>query len=160
LFSSLHSFIHLFQDRRSIIPLVPAYRLLPFQYNLILVVVLSQFLNTSRNPAIMKSPTSILALLAILSSAVSASVLSTTDVATALAGAHDQKALTLPGPAFATIRKLGTGGANANILTASDKPAIDDCVAAARAGNTSSKAGLGGGTGTAGNIPLEVVLLT
>jgi hypothetical protein len=102
----------------------------------------------------MKSLLSILSLVAVLPSAVSASVLSTTNVATVLDVARDQKALTLPGPAFAVIKKFVTGGVNVNILTASDKTAIDDCVTATRVGNAASKAGLGGGTGTAGNTAL------
>jgi hypothetical protein len=106
----------------------------------------------------MKSPLSLLALLAVLFSSVSASVLSTTSVANVLAGAHDQNALTMPAPALAAIKKLGTGGDTANTLTASDKTAINDCVTAARAGNTASMGGLGGGLELPAILPCKYLL--
>ncbi|KAM3079557.1 hypothetical protein ACMFMG_005972 [Clarireedia jacksonii] len=90
-------------------------------------------------------------LFAIVGSA-AASVLSTTNIATVLAGAKSQSSLTIPAAAMAAISKLGTGGANAAKLTDADKAAISSCTDAARANNTASKAGLGGGTGSAGNI--------
>ncbi|PQE05218.1 Acetamidase protein [Rutstroemia sp. NJR-2017a BBW] len=88
---------------------------------------------------------------AIIGSA-SASVLSTTNIATVLAGAKSQSSLTIPAAAMAAISKLGTGGANAATLSAADKAAISSCTDAGRANNTASKAGLGSGTGSAGNI--------
>ncbi|RDL37335.1 Uncharacterized protein BP5553_04768 [Venustampulla echinocandica] len=81
-----------------------------------------------------------------------ASVLSTTNIATVLAGAKSQSSLTIPAAAMAAIAKLGTGGANASKLSAADKTAITDCADTSRANNTNSKAGLGVGTGSAGNI--------
>jgi hypothetical protein len=102
----------------------------------------------------MKSFLSLVALVAVFSSAASASVLSTTNVADVLATANPQSALTVPAAALAAIKKLGTGGATASQLTAADKTAIDTCVIDARNNNTASKAGLGGGTGSAGNIVL------
>jgi hypothetical protein len=94
-------------------------------------------------------------LFAIIGSA-SASVLSTTNIATVLAGAKSQSSLTIPAAAMAAISKLGTGGANAATLTAAEKAAISSCTDAGRANNTASKSGLGGGTGSAGNIALWV----
>jgi hypothetical protein len=85
-----------------------------------------------------------------------ASVLSTTNIATVLAGATSQSSLTIPAAAMAAIAKLGTGGATASSLSAADKAAIVSCTSATQANNTASKAGLGGGTGTAGNIALSV----
>jgi hypothetical protein len=64
----------------------------------------------------------------------------------------------MPALALAAIKKLDKGGDTANTLTASDRTAINDYVTAARAGNTASKGGLGGGTGTAGNIALQVLI--
>jgi hypothetical protein len=83
-----------------------------------------------------------------------ASVLSTTNIATVLAGAKSQSTLTVPASAMSAIVKLGTGGADAATLSAADTAAIDACTTTARNDNTASKAGLGGGTGTAGNIVL------
>jgi hypothetical protein len=57
---------------------------------------------------------------------------------------------------MAAIAKLGTGGVGASTLSAADTTAISDCTTTARNGNTASKGGLGGGTGTAGNIVLFV----
>ncbi|CZR51901.1 uncharacterized protein PAC_01778 [Phialocephala subalpina] len=98
----------------------------------------------------MKTNTSLL-ILSLLAST-QASVLSTTNIATVLAGATSQSSLTIPAAAMAAIAKLGTGGANASTLTAADKAAIASCTTTAQADNTASKAGLGGGTGSAGNI--------
>ncbi|TVY49699.1 hypothetical protein LOCC1_G000285 [Lachnellula occidentalis] len=81
-----------------------------------------------------------------------ASVLSTTNIATVLAGATSQSTLTIPADAMAAIAKLGTGGSTASTLSAADKSAISSCTSTAQANNTASKANLGGGTGTAGNI--------
>lgn len=100
----------------------------------------------------MKSYASII-ILSLLASA-HASVLSTTNIATVLAGATSQSSLTIPADARAAIAKLGTGGVNASTLTAADKAAISSCTATAQANNTASKAGLGAGTGSAGNIAL------
>jgi len=75
----------------------------------------------------MKSFTSVI-ILSLLVSA-QASVLSATDIATVLAGATSQSSLTIPPAVVAAIAKLRTRGAN----------------------NNASKAGLGGGTGSAGN---------
>jgi hypothetical protein len=83
-----------------------------------------------------------------------ASVLSTTNIATVLAGATSQSSLTIPAAAMAAIAKLGTGGVNASTLSAADTAAIASCTTTARDNNTASKAGLGGGTGSAGNIAL------
>lgn len=95
----------------------------------------------------------LLALLPLLSLG-TASVLSTTNIATVLAGATSQSSLTVPADAMAAISKLGTGGANASTLTTAETDAIDQCTTDARNNNTASKAGLGGGTGSAGNIVL------
>lgn len=100
----------------------------------------------------MKSYASLI-ILSLLASA-HASVLSTTNIATVLAGATSQSSLTIPADAMAAIAKLGTGGVNASTLTAADKAAIASCTTTAQANNTASKAGLGGGTGSAGNIAL------
>ncbi|TVY23409.1 hypothetical protein LHYA1_G007368 [Lachnellula hyalina] len=81
-----------------------------------------------------------------------ASVLSTTNIATVLAGATSQSTLTIPADAMAAIAKLGTGGSTASTLSAADKSAISSCTTTAQANNTASKANLGGGTGSAGNI--------
>jgi hypothetical protein len=81
-------------------------------------------------------------------------VLSTTNIATVLAGATSRSSLTIPATAMAAIAKLSTGGATASTLSAVDKAAIASCTSAAQANNAASKAGLGGGTGTAGNIAL------
>lgn len=102
----------------------------------------------------MKSYTALLFLSLLASS--QASVLSTTNIATVLAGAKAQSVLTVPADAQTAISKLGTGGANASKLSATDTAAIDSCVTAARDGNEASKAGLGAGTGSAGNIALSV----
>jgi len=83
-----------------------------------------------------------------------ASVLSTTNIATVLAGVTAPSTLTIPADAMAAIAKLGTGGVNASTLSAADTAAISACTAAGRADNTASKAGLGAGTGSAGNIAL------
>jgi len=83
-----------------------------------------------------------------------ASVLSTTNIATVLAGATSQSSLTIPADAMAAIAKLGIGGATASTLSAADKAAISSCTSTAQANNTASKANLGGGTGSAGNIAL------
>jgi hypothetical protein len=83
-----------------------------------------------------------------------ASVLSTTNIATVLAGAKSQSTLTVPASAMSAIAKLGTGGADAASLSAADTAAIDACTTTARNDNTANKAGLGGGTGSAGNIVL------
>jgi hypothetical protein len=91
--------------------------------------------------------------LSLLASA-QASVLSTTNIATVLAGVTAPSTLTIPADAMAAIAKLGTGGANASTLSAADTAAISACTAAGRADNTASKAGLGAGTGSAGNIAL------
>lgn len=90
----------------------------------------------------------------LVATASAASTLSTTNVATVLAGAFDQSALTVPVDAMAAITKLGTGGTNASTLSSTDTAAIDTCVTDAQNNNTASKAGLGGGTGSAGNIVL------
>ena len=92
-------------------------------------------------------------LLCIFASA-QASVLSTTNIATVLAGATSQSSLTIPAAAMAAIAKLGTGGATASTLSAADEAAISDCTSAAQASNTASKADLGGARGSAGNIAL------
>jgi len=96
------------------------------------------------------TPLAILCFLAISQ----ASVLSTTNIATVLAGATSQSSLTIPAAAMAAIAKLGTGGATASSLSAADTSAISSCTTTAQANNSASKAGLGGGTGTAGNIAL------
>jgi hypothetical protein len=100
--------------------------------------------------AIMHS-SSVIPFLFLLASA-QASVLSTTNIATVLAGATSQSSLTIPADAMAAIAKLGTGGATASTLSAADKAAISSCTSTAQANNTASKANLGGGTGSAGNI--------
>lgn len=89
--------------------------------------------------------------LSLLASA-QASVLSTTNLATVLAGVTAPSVLTIPAAAMAAIAKLGTGGINASKLSAADTAAINSCTSTARADNTASKAGLGAGTGSAGNI--------
>lgn len=94
-----------------------------------------------------------LVLLSLLAST-QASVLSTTNIATVLAGATAQSSLTIPADAMSAIAKLGTGGASAASLSATDTAALNSCATTARDNNTASKAGLGGGTGTAGNIAL------
>lgn len=104
----------------------------------------------------MKASLAIFAALALFSSA-SASVLSTTDIATVLAGAQSQSSLTVPAAALAAIKKLGKGGVNAASLSAADKAAINKCVTDARNNNGASKAGLGGGTGSPGNIVLYIL---
>jgi hypothetical protein len=96
-------------------------------------------------------------ILALISSA-SASVLSTTNISAVLKTVTDQTKVTVPAPALAAIAKLGTGGATASTLSAADTAAINSCTTDARNGNTASKAGLGGGTGSAGNIVLYVHL--
>jgi len=101
---------------------------------------------------IMKGYLSI-ALMSLLASS-QASVLSTTNVATVLAGVTAQSVLTIGPAAMAALTNLGTGGANAARLSTTDVAAINDCATTARNNNTASKAGLGGGTGTAGNIAL------
>lgn len=83
-----------------------------------------------------------------------ASVLSTTNVATVLAGVAAPSTLTISAAAIAAIAKLGTGGVNAASLTAADTAAISACTAAGRADNTASKANLSDGTGSAGAIAL------
>lgn len=83
-----------------------------------------------------------------------ASVLSTTNIATVLAGATSQSSLTIPADAMSAIAKLGTGGVNAATLSTADTAAIAACTTAGRDNNTASKAGLGAGTGSAGNIAL------
>ncbi|RDW75094.1 hypothetical protein BP6252_06236 [Coleophoma cylindrospora] len=100
----------------------------------------------------MQFPTTTALLLTLLASTAHASVLSTTNIATVLAGAKSQSTLTIPAAAMAAIAKLGTGGATASTLSAADKAAIASCTSTAQANNTASKAGLGGGTGSAGNI--------
>jgi hypothetical protein len=85
--------------------------------------------------------------------AAQASILSTTNIATVLAVATSHSSLTIPADAMVAIAKLGTGGATASTLSAADKAAISSCTSTAQA-NTASKANLGGGTGTAGNIAL------
>ncbi|TGO16686.1 hypothetical protein BTUL_0025g00410 [Botrytis tulipae] len=95
--------------------------------------------------------TSAILLLAILGMT-SASVLSTTNVATVLAGVTAPSSLTIPADAMAAITKLGTGGANATSLTAAETAAISACTDAGRANNTASKANLNDGTGSAGAI--------
>src|SRR5689334_4870079 len=89
-----------------------------------------------------------------LLAAAQASVLSTTNIATVLAGVTSPSSLTIPADALAAIQKLGTGGATASSLSAADKAAIASCTTTAQANNTASKANLGGGTGSAGNIAL------
>lgn len=84
----------------------------------------------------------------------SASVLSTTNIATVLAGVTAPSSLAIPADAMAAIAKLGTGGANAASLTAAETSAIDACTDAGRANNTASKANLNDGTGSAGAIAL------
>jgi hypothetical protein len=101
--------------------------------------------------AIMKSIS--IVVLSLLASA-QASVLSTTNLATVLAGVNAPSVLTIPADAVTAIGKLGTGGVNAAKLSAADTAAINSCTSGARAGNTAAKAGLGGGTGSAGNIAL------
>jgi hypothetical protein len=78
-----------------------------------------------------------------------ASVLSTTNITTILAGATSQCSLTIPAAALAAIARLGTGGATASTLSATDKAVIASCISAAQANNIASEAGLGGETGTA-----------
>jgi len=85
---------------------------------------------------------------------VSASVLSTTNIATVLAGVATQSSLTISAPAMAAIAKLGTGGATASTLSAADKAAIASCTATAQADNTASKVGEDDGRGSAGAIAL------
>jgi len=87
-----------------------------------------------------------------LLSSVSASVLSTTNISTVLKTVTDQTKVTVSAAALSAIAKLGTGGAGASTLSAADTAAITACTNDARNGNTASKAGLGGGTGSAGNI--------
>ncbi|TEY73419.1 hypothetical protein BOTCAL_0078g00120 [Botryotinia calthae] len=77
-----------------------------------------------------------------------ASVLSTTNVATVLAGVTAPSFLTISADAMAAITKLGTGGTNAASLTAAETAAISACTDAGRANNTASKANLSDGTGT------------
>ncbi|KAI9650557.1 hypothetical protein NHQ30_000575 [Ciborinia camelliae] len=84
--------------------------------------------------------------------AASASVLSTTNVATVLAGVSAPSSLTIPADAMVAISKLGIGGANAAKLTAAETAAITACTNAGRANNTASKANLSDGTGSAGAI--------
>lgn len=84
----------------------------------------------------------------------SASVLSTTNVATVLAGVTAPSSLTISADAMVAITKLGTGGANAASLTAAETAAISACTEAGRANNTASKANLSDGTGSAGAIAL------
>ncbi len=91
--------------------------------------------------------------LSLLASA-QASVLSTTNLATVLAGVTEPSVLTIPAAAMTAISKLGTGGVNASKLSAADTAAINSCTSTAQADNTARKAGLGGGTGSAGNIAL------
>jgi hypothetical protein len=91
--------------------------------------------------------------LSLLASA-QASVLSTTNIATVLAGVTAPSTLTISAEAMAAIVKLGTGGANAATLSAADAAAISACTAAGRANNTASKANLSDGTGSAGAIAL------
>lgn len=55
---------------------------------------------------------------------------------------------------MAAIAKLGTGGFNAASLSTAEVAAISSCTTTAQANNTASKAGLGAGTGSAGNIAL------
>ncbi|KAE9380453.1 hypothetical protein N431DRAFT_362164 [Stipitochalara longipes BDJ] len=81
-----------------------------------------------------------------------ASVLSTTNIATVLAGVAAPSTLTISAAAMAAIAKLGTGGANAASLDEADTAAISACTAAGRADNTASKANLSDGTGSAGAI--------
>ena len=102
----------------------------------------------------MKTTSSLLALTLTFLAATHASVLSDTNIASVLAGANSQSSLTVPADAMAAMVKLGTGGVNAATLSAAETAAIDNCVQAARANNEASKAGLGGGTGSAGNIVL------
>lgn len=99
----------------------------------------------------MKSYTSIL-LVALAAATANASVLSTTNIATVLAGVTGPSALTIPADAMAAIAKLGTGGANAAALTTAETAAISACAKAAVANNTASKANLADGTGSAGAI--------
>ncbi|KAH8684654.1 hypothetical protein BGZ60DRAFT_170252 [Tricladium varicosporioides] len=94
---------------------------------------------------------SCLALLCVFAST-QASVLSTTNIATVLAGVTSQSSLTIPAAAMAAIAKLGTGGVNAATLSAADKAAISSCTSTAQANNTASKADIGGARGSAGNI--------
>lgn len=101
----------------------------------------------------MKSYTSIL-LLFLLASTSHASVLSTTNIATVLAGVTSQSSLTISADALAAIAKLGTGGVNAASLSTAEVAAISACTAAGRANNTASKANLSDGTGSAGAIAL------
>jgi hypothetical protein len=83
-----------------------------------------------------------------------ASVLSTTNIATVLAGVTAPSTFTISAEAMAAIVKLGTGGVNAATLSAADTAAISACTAAGRANNTASKANLSDGTGSAGAIAL------
>jgi hypothetical protein len=100
----------------------------------------------------MKSYTSVV-LFTLLASA-HASVLSTTNIATVLAGATSQSSLTIPADAMAAIAKLGTGGVNAASLSTAEVAAISSCTSTAQANNTASKANLSDGTGSAGAIAL------
>jgi hypothetical protein len=95
---------------------------------------------------------SVILIVSLLASA-QASVLNTTDIATVLAGATSQSSLTIPPSAMVAIAKHGTGGATASTLSAADKAAIASCTSAAQK-TMPPAAGLGGGTGTAGNIAL------
>ncbi|KAB8293929.1 hypothetical protein EYC80_009402 [Monilinia laxa] len=92
------------------------------------------------------------ATLVVILGTVSASILSTTNVATVLAGVTAPSSLTIPTDAMAAISKLGTGGANAATLIACEIAAITACTNAGRANNTASKANLSDGTGSAGAI--------
>jgi hypothetical protein len=58
--------------------------------------------------------------------------------------------------ARAAIAKLWTGGVNAASLSTAEVAAISNCTTTAQADNTTSKANLGGGDGSAGNIALWV----
>ena len=106
----------------------------------------------------MKSYASLI-LLSLLAAS-NASVLSTTNIATVLATVKSQSTLTIPAAAMAAISKLGTGGATASSLSAADKAAISSCTSTASSNNGAARAGLGGGTGTAGNIALWVFFLS
>jgi hypothetical protein len=91
--------------------------------------------------------------LAIITSS-AASVLSTTNIATVLAGVTAPSSLTISAAAQAAIAKLGTGGVNAASLSAADTAAISACTNLGRAQNSAARAGESDGRGTPGAIAL------
>ncbi|KAH8682016.1 hypothetical protein BX600DRAFT_429911 [Xylariales sp. PMI_506] len=87
-----------------------------------------------------------------LAASVHASVLSTTNIATVLAGVTAQSSLTISAAALAAISKLGTGGANAASLSTAEVAAISACTDAGRAANSAAREGENDGRGSAGAI--------